>query len=274
MRTAVLFFLLMSARLFAQEPSADSLGYFEKNPQASPFLLHYHYLNEPWGKGFRTGGMQLSLGFNPVCFFSNKFVLGFCFDLKGIKGFSNQQFGSSFRDEFNADFIGVYTDPSDSAKAHTVQTAISTNKFTGNYSGSIGIVISPFPQKYGGFLLAVKKGYRSYPIYGTYGNKYIAGGEADMVVLDVKQVYSAELLMKPYTFYRHGSLNFYDEYIGFSEGEINPLQFLTVGFFAERLDLGKASFDKMAFSNMAGSAFMNKYGISWRYGFKIGLSLY
>jgi hypothetical protein len=274
MRNVVLFFLLISASVFAQDTSNDSLGYFEKNPQASPFLVHYHYLSEPWGQGFRTGGMQLSLGFNPMCFFTNKFILGFCFDFKGIKGFTGQNLGSPFQHEFKADFIDVYNDPSDSAKAHFVANTVSSNGFSGNYSGNIGIAIAPFPQKYGGFLLIVKRGYRQYPIFGTYGNKYISGGTADNVTIDVKNVYSAELLMKPYTFFRRSSLDFGNRYVSFRKGDLNPLQFITIGFVAERIDIRTATFDNMALNRMVNPAFMNKYGVCWRFGCKVGVSLY
>jgi hypothetical protein len=275
-------FLFLKFISFGQASTKDTISFADKHKyfrflsgsendgHATMFTAAWQYLYSPsaWGKTFRTGGMQPSIGINIARFFSSKFVLGLFIDIKGVKGFTQQKFSSEFINNFNNCFITSYTDQADSAKAYTVKDAINGHSFAGNYCGDYGIMFSPFPQKYGGVMICVKKGYRSYPIFGTYGNKYIHNGDADDVTLDLSNIYTFEIKIKPATFFHEGNNNFEDLH------SKDYWQFFTIGFYCERLYLKNATFDGMRFDNMVNTSFINKYGTSTRYGITIGFAIY
>lgn len=117
-------------------------------------------------------------------------------------------------------------------------------------------------------MITVKKGYRDYPIFGTYGNQFIKNGEAENVLLDLKNNYAFGITIKPATFFRKGN---------FHLGELEKKdfwQFLTIGFYYEQLYLKNATLDGMRFDNMVNSSFINKYGTDNRYGITLGLAIY
>lgn len=242
-----------------------------KDGQATLLTVGWQYLYAPWGKTFRTGGMHPSLGINLARFFSNKFLLGVFADLKGVKGFTQQRLSSEFKNDFNNNFITTYNSQEDSAKAYSVKDAINDKErhgFFGNYYGDIGIMFSPFPQKYGGIMVCVKKGYRSYPIFGTHGNPYIKNGDAENVPLDFSNNYAYSITFKPATFFRKGSSSLG----GLTKKDI--WRFITVGFYYEQLYLKNATFDGMRLENMVNSSFITKHGVDNRYGITLGLAIY
>ena len=243
----------------------------DKNAQATLLTVGWQYLYSPWGKTLKTSGLHPSFGLNLARFFSNKFVLGVFADLKGVKGFTQQKFSNEFINDFNNSFITTYDNQADSAKAYTVKDAVNStqgHRFHGNYYGNIGIMFSPFPQKHGGIMLSIKKGYRSYPIFGTYGNKFLRNGEAENVLLDLSNNYAFAVTFKPATFFHKTTSNFEE-----LEGK-DFWQFITVGFYYEQIYLKNATFDGMRFDSMVNPSFINKYGTDNRYGITLGLAIY
>ncbi|MCC6372671.1 MAG: hypothetical protein IT236_16830 [Bacteroidia bacterium] len=238
-----------------------------KGAQARMLTVSYQFLYSPPGGAFRTCGLYPGFGWNLARFVSDKFILGICVDAKGVKGFTRQYFSSEFTNDFNSAYIQQYTDPRDSARAGYVKDAINGKGMHGNYLGNIGIMFSPFPQKYGGILIIVKKGYRDYPIFGTYGDKRIADGERENVSFDLSGNFSLEVSLKPVALFQN-------TYINLNEEEFDISKLFTLSFYYERLQLKNASFDGMPLKNMVNASFMNKYGITQSFGFKIGLMLY
>jgi hypothetical protein len=263
------FIFLAGLPLGAQRKYIDFL---KTDSTCGTFLFtgSYQYLYTGQLHSFHTCGFHPGFGVNLARFFSKKFVLGICADLDGFKGlFTQQHFPDGFVRDFNAGFVRHYSNPADSARAYAVRTAINRSPryyFRGNYLGDLGVMISPFPQRYGGLMLVLKTGYRSYPIFGTYGNGYIADGEADDVTLDFGRTRSIELIVKPLTLLRKQSM--------WDNGSLAGLYFMTVSFYAEQLDLGRGNFDGMPFSEMVSPEFVSKYSGLTTYGFKIGITIY
>jgi len=280
----ITWFLFFKTIFFAQGNPNDTTSFIDRHKylkflfepaddrQATLLTIGWQYLYCPpgWGKTFRTGGMHPSIGINLARFFSNKFVLGVFADLKGLKGFTQQRLSPEFRNDFNNDFVTTYLSQADSARAYTVKDAVNgvpAHGFWGNYYGDYGLMFSPFPQKYGGVLISIKKGYRGYPTFGTYGNKYLNDGERENILLDFSGTYSFIITCKPSTFFRKGG------WIG--DLEPNDLwQFITIGFYYEKLQLKNATFDGMPFDKMVNPGFISKYGVDNRFGITFGLALY
>ena len=267
----------------AQVENEDSLDFVENRPwlnflqfpdsnaQAHLFSVQWQYAYAPWGKMMRSGGMQASFGINLARFFSDQFILGMCFDLKAVKGLNLQHFSNIVKSDFNEQFITTYNSPADSARAYTFQEAINggtTHDFLGNYIGRIGIQFAPFPQKHGGFLLSIKRGYCDFPIFGTYGNTFLGNGKSENILFRTKGNYSVELTMKPYSFFKNS-------YVRTSEIHWKDLLKSTViSFYYERLNIQSGTFDGLRLDQMVNANFITKYGIDHRFGVKIGLALY
>ena len=114
----------------------------------------------------------------------------------------------------------------------------------------------------------MKKGYRGYPIFGTYGNKLLNNGERENILLNFSDIYGVEIKIKPATFFRKGNS------IGELELEEDFWQFVTIGFYFEQLRLKNATFDGMRFDKMVNSSFISKYGVDNRFGITLGFNLY
>lgn len=271
MKKAILILILFTGKLQAQTEKKDSSTFVDRHKymkfllepredaQACMFMASWQYLYSApsWGKAFRTCGLQPIIGLNLARFFSNKFILGVCLDVKGVKGFTRQYFSQDLRNDFNNDFISSYTDVADSGRAYLVSRAINGIGMSGNYLGEYGIMFSPFPKKFGGIMLVLKKGYRSYVIHGTYGNKYVYDGEQDNATIDLSGNYSAEITFKPLVFSKETRFNV-----------------LVVSLYYERLNLKDATFADMRFDKMVSDEFLKKYGVTDRFGIKLGFALY
>ncbi|MBK7034952.1 MAG: hypothetical protein KBF42_08520 [Chitinophagales bacterium] len=283
MKKLLLIFLLLNFELQAQTDTIKIPKFISDHPylnqlyipaddaQARLLTCSWQYLYSYQFESFRTGGMQLSVGVNVARFFSNKFVIGIIADVKGVKGLTQQHFSDDFINDFNESFITEYNKPSDSAKAYVISQAINDvpgHGFFGNYSGNLGIMFSLFPQKYGGVLISAKRGYRDFPIFGTYGNDFIDDGKLDNTLFQLKKNYSAEISIKPYTFFKNG----YADVNNFHSTDIWKL--ITVGFYYEQLELENANFNGIPFSKIVKSKFLSRYDVDHCYGVKLGLSLY
>ncbi len=283
MKKIVLLLLLIPTILQAQTAEKEVPDFIEQHPylksiylpdtnaQARLFSASWQYKYSVKYESFRTGGMQATFGINIARFFSNQFVLGFALDIKAVKGFTQQHLSYAFIEDFNTAFQNNYGTTIDSASGYIVNDAfndVPPHQFLGNYSGSYGIQFSPFPQKYGGILIAAKRGYNSFPIFGTYENEYISNGELDNALFDIKGNYSFELIMKPYTFFHNGYVNLQDRQ------KNNILKCISIGFYYDKINLENATFNDRDFKKMVNDDFIKKYGIDDCYGMKLGVSLY
>ncbi len=254
--------------------SLDKYWHFLSHPneKSQNYLLtgNLQLMVSPYGNILGANGIVGNGGFNLARFFSRKFILGFCFDVK-IKGWIPPTKPSKeFINDFNTGFISQ-NNSQDSANAFVVQNAINTGAFEGSTYGNIGVMFSLFPQKYGGILIQIKKGSRAYAINSyVYKNKYIDGGGHDIYYLTGATAWTYELSLKPLAFFR----NTYSD----SKKNEKVLKFLSnkliVTFFYEQLNFQNTEFNGTPIRQMVSNGFMNKYSTDTRYGFKIGIGLY
>ncbi len=279
MKVIILLFLLYSTRIFGQQESDSMHGtknnyvsfLFESNNNAQSrlFTATYQYLYSPIGKSLRTGGMNLSLGLNLARFVSNKVIVGLCLDVKGFKGFSKQKFTNQFVNDFNNSLNSSFDNSLDSIRTVMLSEGINQNKFSGNYMGNIGVMISLFPQRYGGILLSIKKGYRAYPIWNAYAYPELESYDLDYITLDLKKNYALELTFKPTAFFKNS-------YIDFQKSvDANEIwKTLVISLYYEKLNFKESTFDSMKLDKIVNSNFMNQFGIDHRFGVKVGFGFY
>lgn len=283
MKKLLLVFCMLNVELHAQTESFSIPEFIDKHPylkqlyipaddaQARLLTFNWQYSYTYQFESFRSGGLQATFGLNVARFFSNKMVIGICADIKAVKGFTQQKFSDDFINDFNESFKTEYNKESDSAKAYTISEAFNDvpgHGFYGNYSGNLGVMFSLFPQKYGGILISAKRGYRDFPIFGTYGNDFIDDGKLDNTLFEIKKNYSAEISFKPYTIFKNGFV----EIANYTPRDI--LKLLTIGFYYEQLNLENANFNGIPFSKVVTPKFIKRYGVDHCYGIKLGLSLY
>lgn len=231
----------------------------------------YQYMLSPVGTTLGAQGTIANIGLNIARFFSRKFVLGISYDLKYIPGISTKNPGRQFVRDFNDAFITSYSTPLDSANAYVVRYALNDNgsHITGNNVFNLGVIFSPFPQKYGGLLFQVKYGVNGYNIHGRiYENKFIEGGGRDFYSISVSKNWTYELSFKPAAFFGNTFLNTED----YEPSEI--WEGFIISFYYQRLNFATAEFNGTPFSKMTSDEFNKKYALDNRFGIKLGMSFY
>ena len=94
--------------------------------------------------------MHLNLGFNIARFFSKKFILGVSTDFKIFPGYTKQYFSNQFIQDFNSNYIQIYDNELDSARAEVLYKTVNkidNYRIKGNIILDFGFSFSPFPQK-------------------------------------------------------------------------------------------------------------------------------
>ncbi len=220
-------------------------------------------------KGFSSNGLHFTFGLNLARFFSKELLIGVFFDFKPINGFFYRQpRSSSFTDDFNKNFNSTYTSSQDSATAYLLQTRLNEGTMHGGMFGNIGVMLSVFPNRYGGILIALKRGTETHRIGAVYGNKYIKNGEADNLYFDFR-TYSFEISFKPYSLFHK------DGYISFTTDDYqNPLKAFTISFFYSRINLKDAVINDLKWTSIVNEPFISKYGLTDRFGITLSMSIY
>lgn len=253
-------------------------SYFSKvinstdNSKNHLITFNYQYMLSPIGKTFGTQGMVPNFGINLARLFSHKIVLGLILDIKLIKGFSNKKLSNEFVSDFNSAFKTKYENSTDSVNAYIIRTCFNDGPgrfFAGNKLSNIGIMVSLFPQKYGGILVQIKKGYRESIVRGTLGIKEIENGERESLPLIFSDNWSFELTFKPMAFFQDTYVKTEDNF----DSEAIGNRFI-ITIFYERLNFESGSFNGTSISKMVSPEFMNKYRIDNRFGIKLGFGIY
>jgi hypothetical protein len=253
-----------------------------KSP-ASLFSFSDQYLYTHAELGFRTSGFSPTLGINIARFFSSNFILGVCVESKLLPSFTQQHFSKEFVNDFNANFKESYTSEIDSLHGNALKGGINNQKdpyyFRGNWNGNLGVIFSPFPNKYGGFKLQLKYGGRNYFINGLNTNAVLKNriaDKSDSEPLGVFTAQSIELSCKPYTFFKESYLK-----LNANKGEAtrkhtfieNMYKTITISFYYEQIQLKKVEFFGKPFDFYVNQNFINKYAVMRNFGFKIGFSI-
>ena len=221
-------------------------------------------------KSFSSNGAYVHLGLNLARFFSKKIIFGVFYDLRPIHGpFFYQPTSNQFKNDFVSNFSTTYSSPEDSAVAYTLKNAIENKSLSSGSFANLGLMFSPFPNKYGGLLFSFKISGCDYRVGGVYGNKLILNGEADNIYFSVGKNYVYEISFKPFAFKHNTYFNF-DK----PSSESKFLKTFTCSIYYERFNLKNATFGDNKFKDMVSSAFLSKYGSTDRFGVSIGWTLY
>ena len=204
-------------------------------PRKTPVIYaSYSYSQNLAGKILPSNGLHSSLGLNIARLFKQNFSFGVMLEYRGFKILgSNGQFGR-LTNAVNASIIKNQSNPVDSSFASLLYAAFNNDpnkNFVGSYLTNYGLFFSPFPNKYGGFMLQVKRGSYDFPIYGAYRNKYISNGSSDFITFSIPVTFNIQLTCKPLTFFKM------KKYEGFNENVLLSL-------FYEEISLKSSSFDR------------------------------
>jgi hypothetical protein len=216
----------------------------------------------PFGNTIASQGFVMNLGLNLARFISKNIVLGINSDLKLSGGYFIKYGTSQFLNDFNSSFYLHYNNSLDSANSNIVRNAINKsplNPITGSRLYNFGIMFSPFPFKYGGIMLQVRRGAKVFKI--DVGNNPFVGGDNGYLEITKNWIY--ELMFKPLTFKKNKfpSTRHFNTSITFS-------------VHYEKLNFGNAKFNGTSIRQMLSSDFINRYQFDNRFGFKIGLGFY
>ncbi len=243
----------------------------DSNEQCRFFRGSLNYRNTFVDKGFNMNGFYLSTGVNIARFFSKKFIAGVCIDLKPFKGLTRWEPASSFTSSFNASFAPDNSTAESAFSSSIFNDAINQNNgsyFQGNYFGNIGLQYSPFPQKYGGFLLEVKRGYASFPVYGYSDAPLIDNGDSDFAFYQVEKIYSASLYCKPFSFWGKDKLS------SLQLTKEDWKKWIILGITYNRMNLSNDYLYGTSMEDVVNEAFWNTYRIQHYVTVSLGIGLY
>ena len=227
-------------------------------------LASYNFMFTNQGDITHGGrGTYIGLGLNVARLFTKKFVLGFNIEFKAWKGLWPSYLTNNYINDFNDGYQNNLAIKEDSARAAVLKECINgSDRYSrrGTFYSAMGISFSPFPQKYGGFMLIAKLPGFGIPVHGTFGTLFNPKG-TDWVSISVPGKYSFELVFKPLTFFKNTRTNF-------------NCRLFQCSFFYERLSWKDANFDGLSFSSFMSSSFINKYATQDNFGFTFKVGLY
>jgi len=273
----LILFFCISSSFFSQVTDGkfkskylNKLFFPDEKAQADLVTFKYQYLQAARSIPFRTGGVNLTVGLNLANLFTQKFILGICLNFKLFPGYTKHYFPQQFREDFNSDAIYKYDNGLDSLRFDILYKLINhtdNTRMPGNVLYNFGFCFSPFPQKYGGFMLEIRKGGTSSPIYGNYPTENLTLDNAP-VFFKLSKSYSLELSFKPFKFYHSKKTKLSDQKLK------NLYKLIIISLNYERLDLGAASFDGQPLTKFVSQNFMDKYRYINYFGIKFGIGLY
>lgn len=246
----------------------------DSNTQAGLLNIRYQYVYMPKDQPFRRGGTCWNIGINLARFFTKQVILGVHVDGRFFfAGFTKQHFSKEFRDDFNAAFKTEYATYKDSLRASVLYDGINgTNGafVQGSFPGYYGITFSPFPQKWGGVMLEVKRGGMITDFYGNYDAKLLdPNGDSSPVNFGTYRNVAFELSFKPNKFTKpHKGV------IANIHKPKDFLDLLVIGLYYERFSLVDASFNGQYLNTMVSDAFIAKYSNKNYFGIKVGVGIY
>lgn len=287
MRNIFIVFILFIATISAQAQKSDSL--------VSPFIVKHKYLNflllpdsnskatllnirlsylfTPPRYPFRRGGFSYEVGLNLARFFSKKFILGITYESKVFAGgFTKQHFSREFVNDFNNNFITEYSNSNDSLRASIFYNGINgvnNNYVVVAFPEYFGISFSPFPQKWGGFMLTVKKGGTSYFFNGNYDAKSLdPNKENSILYLQTFKNIAFDLSFKPYKFFTNENVT------PFNSDKFNYWGLLLVSLCCDRFSFASSEFNYQSINTFVRKDFITKYSNKYYFGIKLSVYAY
>lgn len=236
---------------------------------ASFVSVKFQYLYQPSKEFYKLGGTHFYISINRARFFTKKMILGVGLDYKFIPFKGEQRLSSQFVSDFNANYTPDYSDKYDSVRSLTLSGAINnTNGFKGGGSTfrNFSLNFSPFPDRYGGFLLQLKTGYSAFLMYGPLTDSY----EESVKILNfsIAPCYSAELSFCPYKLFRTHRLKI----VG---GTLNDwYKFLIVSLYANQYSMKNATIGGEPLNRFVSQSFIDKYSSLNNFGIKFGIGIW
>ena len=241
--------------------------FFDSNRQNYLFTTAIKYQHTLPTKAFTSNGIYLHLGLNLARFFSKEIVFGIFYELKPINGFFYKQPKSQeFIDDFNSNFNSNYSDSVSFVTANLLKDRLNGQSMHGGSFGNIGIMLSVFPNRFGGILFSFKQGGETHRIGNVYGNKFIQNGGADNLYFSFS-TFTYEVSFKPYSLFKNSYINFNSENESFWKSSV-------VSFFYSTCNLKDAEINGIKWSTIQGNEFISKYGITKRIGISLGFTIY
>ncbi|NQY11474.1 MAG: hypothetical protein HRT71_18400 [Flavobacteriales bacterium] len=233
--------------------------------RASLVYASYNLSTTPIGDVLPTNGGHISFGLNGAWPFKGKFVLGLLFDFRGFKVAGSNWKHSILQDDINNNIITGHSNSLDSVRTELLLGAFNDNEFWGSYLTNWGIMFSPFPNKYGGFMLVIKKGFYTFPIYGAMHYPDYYPEYTEWISLDVPVKLNIQLVCKPASLFIKPKEN---------NDELSFRNNFLVSIFYERISLNNSTLDNESLSTFLDQPFFDKHGLSHQYGFKISFGIY
>ncbi len=270
-------FVALTSLFFAQEKAKEepkrNSDYFLRTDSlagASPFSFKYMYAYQIPNGFFRTGGTSFEFGINFARFFTDKMIIGLGTELKYLEYQGAQSISQETRDKFNANYTPDWTNRFDSIRSATLHGAI--NDIDGNYVLgtrflNYSINFSPFPHKYGGFLLQYKSGKSEYSLAGPSSAYYDGKGKARMTFKQVRDQ-SLELSFHPYKFFGGPRVRLRDIKV------TNLYKTLVVSLYGKRTSLNNSFYGGNPLSKYVKQEFIDQYKSVYSFGIKVGLGIW
>ena len=281
MRIIILLLVLFPTYVLGQEEPMEEKSWAQKkfeptkDTRAHFLYFSFGYNYAPNNKTFNTKGKEFRIGVNLARLFTQKVFVGVYWGQSVINLWSDQNFSNQFVDDFNAGFEESYVSVEDSLSSLTLRNGINrVDGFysSGNQSSSLGVVISPFPDRYGGMAFIYSRINYSFSFRGKFRRSLYPSSYDESNTPNFYNVigHKFELSAKPYLFFHTEPFGFVtDEHYRFKD----IYKFIMLSCFVEVLDLSNSSFYKSPLNNYVGQPFIDKYSKDIHFGFKLSLSL-
>ncbi len=220
-----------------------------------------------------SNGTYASLGLNLLYPLKKQFLFGIVVDYRAMKMMGTNRHFKQLTTDINHFLISDFDNPLDSTVSFFISQAFNndgginsgkTIVFWGSYLFHYGFMISPYPNKYGGLMLQIKRGVYIFPIYGSYGNPNFHNGENENITLGIPTTLHLQLTCKPLTFFKKRKDNYKSPF----------RNHLLVSVFYEEISLRKARIDSKPWDKYFDPKFFEKNDNNWHFGLKISYGIY
>lgn len=265
----LLFFVVLSAGLFAQADTAIKPRYAKQ-----PFYGSYGFAHTAQGRVLPISGAQTAVGVNIAGLFHTKWILGACVEWRVAKAFGMNRRYDKIRGDVIENLIHPQPDLTDSTRVDFLFDAFNgmpggNSFYGGRFFGSnhyrYGIIISPFPDSYGGLMLCVKRGMNALPVHGAYGITALTYQAEDYIFMFVPVDFGAEVTCKPFLFLKERSTGKWYNTIS---------QNLLLSVYWDHISMERAEFNNAPLRNFVAAPFFDKNGTGNHFGLKLSFGYY
>lgn len=265
----LLFFVAITAGLSAQPDTASRFLYAK-----SPLYGSYGFAHTVQGRVLPISGLQTAVGVNIAGLFHTKWILGACVEWRVFKALGMNRRYDKIRGDVIENLIHSQPGLTDSTRVDFLFDAFNgmpggNSFYGGRFFGSnhyrYGIIISPFPDDYGGLMLTIKRGANGLPVHGAYGITALKYEAEDYIFLSVPVDLGLELSCKPFLFLHERTADKWYDAIS---------QNLLLSVYWDHLSMDHATFNGAPLRNFVGDPFFEKNGSDNHFGVKLSFGYY